>query len=131
MSIIAPSKPKRLLSSALHPTEFDHPAGDLGEADWQQVGFESGSWLQHVSVVSEPAVSSCHDLLRRSAVELPGNLRYAWDGVQILLIGEVPIPKEADEPLAEAGERLHGLLSDRPRGDSNRESLPSPDDALV
>src|SRR3990172_7469587 len=104
MSIISRPERGRHVSRHLEPAmpirrEPEPP--EPPESDWSRVGFESGDWMQHVSVVSEPPGAFGHDLLRRGALELPSNLRYAWDGRRALLIGEVPLSKEADEPLAE------------------------------
>jgi hypothetical protein len=78
----------------------------------------AGDWLQYIAAVPRLDGSSAEELLRRSAAELPGNLRYGWDGLRVQLFGEVPLHRDSANPVGDAERRLHRMLSDK-LGDSS------------
>lgn len=124
MSIAFQTNSKQRMSRKLDTPKPDHDTL-CGTASGESApGFESDGWFQHVSVASESSGWPGEELLRRSVSELPGNLRFAWDGLRILLIGEVPLSKDAENSSIEAEVRLRQMLSAR----LSDAAAPSPDD---
>ncbi|MGD9714333.1 MAG: hypothetical protein AB7V46_20065 [Thermomicrobiales bacterium] len=111
MSIAYQSKSKPSASRGLAKASAGHDATCAARSETSAPGFESAGWYQHVSVAAMDFRWSNEDLLRRSATDFTGNLRYAWDGARPLLIGEVPLPKDVENPIAVAEQRMRVLLT--------------------